>query len=104
MWFNKRHEKEGNLWEDKFKSVLVEDGHAARVVAAYIDLNPVRAGIVGTAEDYRWSGWGEAAAGKTEGAGGDPAGDAGAGAGEVGAEVALAEVSDWGEVWAGYRA
>ena len=62
-WYNKRHGKEGNLWQDKFRSVLVEEGHAARVVAGYIDLNPVRAGMVGEAWEYRWSGWGEAAAG-----------------------------------------
>jgi hypothetical protein len=43
--------------------VLVEAGLAARTVAAYIDLNPVRAGIVGDPKDYRWSGYGEAVAG-----------------------------------------
>ena len=53
----------GNLWQDKFRSVLVEEGHAARVVAGYIDLNPVRAGMVGEAGSYRWGGWGEAVAG-----------------------------------------
>ncbi len=63
VWWNRRQGKEGNLWQDKFKSVLVEEGHAARVVAGYIDLNPVRAGMVARAEKYRWSGWGEACAG-----------------------------------------
>ena len=63
VWWNKRQGKEGNLWQDKFKSVLVEEGHAARVVAGYIDLNPVRAGMVKEAGAYRWSGWGEAVAG-----------------------------------------
>ena len=63
-WWNKRHEKEGHLWQTRFKSMLVEDGKAARVVAGYIDLNPVRAGIAPDPADYRWSGWGEAAAGK----------------------------------------
>ena len=62
-WFNKRHGKKGNLWEEKFKSMLVEEGKAARVVAGYIDLNPVRAGMAEDPADYRWSGWGEAAAG-----------------------------------------
>jgi hypothetical protein len=36
----------------------------AVVVAAYIDLNPVRAKIVGDPKDYRWSGYGEAVAGR----------------------------------------
>ena len=62
-WFNKRHRKKGHLWEERFKSMLVEEGKAARVVAGYIDLNPVRAGLAKDPADYRWSGWGEAAAG-----------------------------------------
>jgi hypothetical protein len=64
QWYNLRHEREGYLWSERFKSVLVESGHAARVMAAYIDLNPVRAGIVEHAQDYRWNGSGEAWAGK----------------------------------------
>jgi REP element-mobilizing transposase RayT len=64
QWFNGRHERKGTLWEDRFKSVIVEDGYAARVMAAYIDLNPVRAGIVKKPEDYRWCSYAEALAGK----------------------------------------
>jgi len=48
------------LWERRFKSVIVEDGLAARTMAAYIDLNPVRAGMVNDPAEYRWSGYGEA--------------------------------------------
>lgn len=36
----------GPLWEERFNSVIVESGSAARTIAAYIDLNPVRTGIV----------------------------------------------------------
>ncbi|MCB1133004.1 MAG: transposase [Verrucomicrobiae bacterium] len=60
QWFNRRESRTGNLWEDKFRSVIVEDAAAARVVAAYIDLNPVRAGIVPDPGAYRWSSYGEA--------------------------------------------
>ena len=63
-WYNAMHDCSGTLWEERFKSVLVEDGHAARVMAAYIDLNAVRAGIVEDPKDYRWSGYGEAVAGE----------------------------------------
>ena len=63
-WFNRNHGRKGTLWEERFKSVLVEDGHAARTMAAYIDLNPVRAGIVEDPKDYRWCGYAEAVAGK----------------------------------------
>ena len=65
-WFNKRHNRCGTLWEGRFKNVLVEDGYAARVMGAYIDLNPVRAGMVDRPEDYRWCGYGEAVAGGRE--------------------------------------
>ena len=54
-WFNRAHSRTGTLWEDRFKSVIVESGVAARTMAAYIDLNPVRAGMVKDPADYRWS-------------------------------------------------
>ncbi len=62
-WFNKHHERRGTLWMDRFKSVLVEDGEALRTMALYIDLNPVRAGLVKDPKDYRWTGYGEASGG-----------------------------------------
>jgi len=42
------------------KVFVVEDGVASRTMAAYIDLNPVRAGMVSDPADYRWSSYGEA--------------------------------------------
>jgi hypothetical protein len=63
-WFNRQHERKGTLWEERFKSTLVESGLAARTVAGYIDLNPVRAGMVKDAESYRWCSFAEAVAGK----------------------------------------
>jgi REP element-mobilizing transposase RayT len=62
-WFNKHHGRRGTLWMDRFKSVLVEDGEALRTMALYIDLNPVRAGLVADPKDYRWTGYGEATGG-----------------------------------------
>ena len=59
-WHNREHERCGNLWEETFKSVVVEDGLASRTMAAYIDLNPVRAGMVQDPAEYRWSSYGEA--------------------------------------------
>jgi REP element-mobilizing transposase RayT len=63
-WFNRQHERKGTLWEERFKSALVESGLAARTVAGYIDLNPVRAAMVKEAEHYRWCSFAEAVAGK----------------------------------------
>ncbi len=62
-WFNKHHGRRGTLWMDRYKSVVVEDGDALRTMAAYIDLNPVRAGLVEDPKDYRWCGYAEAVAG-----------------------------------------
>ena len=63
-WFNKRRGRKGTLWMDRFKSVLVEGkGEALRTMAAYIDLNPVRAGVVSDPKDYRWCGYAEALGG-----------------------------------------
>ena len=68
-WFNTRQSRTGTLWESRFKSVRVEDGLAARTMAAYIDLNPVRAGLVGDPAEYRWSSYGEAMGGGPRGNG-----------------------------------
>jgi hypothetical protein len=63
-WFNKRRERKGTLWMDRFKSVLVEGkGEPLHTMAAYIDLNPVRAGLVRDPKDYRWCGYTEALSG-----------------------------------------
>jgi hypothetical protein len=68
-WFNSTHQRSGTLWEGRFKSVLVEEGVAARAMAAYIDLNPVRAGMVEDPALYRWSSYGEAMGGGAKGDG-----------------------------------
>lgn len=64
QWFNGRHKRRGTLWEDRFRSVLVEGkGAALRAMAAYIDLNPVRAKLCEDPKDYRWCGYAEAVSG-----------------------------------------
>lgn len=64
QWFNARHHRTGTLWEGRFKSVLVEGaGTTLATIAAYIDLNPVRAGLVEDPQAYRWCGYAEAQAG-----------------------------------------
>jgi REP element-mobilizing transposase RayT len=69
QWFNRVHSRSGTLWEERFKSVIVEDGVAARTIAAYIDLNPVRAGMVKDPAEHRWSSYGEAIGGGKKGDG-----------------------------------
>jgi len=63
-WYNRRHDRFGTLWAERFKSVLVEDQPSSvEAVAAYIDLNPVRAGLVEDPKDYRFCGYASAVAG-----------------------------------------
>ena len=54
-FYNRRHNRRGFFWGDRFKSVIVEKGETLINCLAYIDLNPVRAKIVKRPEDYRWS-------------------------------------------------
>ncbi len=53
-FYNKRHERVGYFWGDRFKSVIVENGDTLINLLAYIDLNPLRAGLVDRPEEYRW--------------------------------------------------
>ena len=67
VWYNRSHQRYGTLWAERFKSVLVEgQGNPLQTMAAYIDLNPVRAGLVGDPKDYRFCGYAEAVAGAVE--------------------------------------
>ena len=64
LWFNRTHDRVGTLWESRFRSVVVEGSwNSLLCVAAYIDLNAVRAGLVADPKDYRWCGYGEAVVG-----------------------------------------
>lgn len=63
-WYNRKHNRRGTLWEERFKSVLVENStHTIATMAAYIDLNPVRAGLVDDPIDYPHCGYAAATAG-----------------------------------------
>jgi putative transposase len=54
-FYNRRNNRRGYFWGDRFKSVIVEKGETLINCLAYIDLNPLRAGIVDRPEDYRWN-------------------------------------------------
>ena len=64
QYYNKKYDRSGPLWNQRFKSILVEGSDKALLtMAAYIDLNALRAGIVTDPKDYRWCGYGEAVSG-----------------------------------------
>jgi len=54
-YFNKRHNRSGTLWEGRYKSSLIDSEGYLLTCMAYIDLNPVRAGLAESAEDFSWS-------------------------------------------------
>jgi putative transposase len=54
-FYSKRNGRRGYFWRDRFKSLIVERGETLVNCLAYIDLNPVRVGIVDKSEDYRWN-------------------------------------------------
>ena len=91
--YNRRHRRKGTLWEERFKSILIEGtGHVLSTVAAYIDLNAVRARIVSDPCKYRFCGYGEAMGGSVA---------AREGIGEVMAQWGQSQ--GWGKVAARYR-
>ncbi len=53
--FNYKYSRSGGLFEDRFKSSLVQDEVYLLTCLCYIELNPVRAGMVKDPGDYRWS-------------------------------------------------
>jgi len=55
QYFNRRYERSGTLWEGRFRSSLVDNERYLLICQRYIELNPVRAGMVEAPEDYPWS-------------------------------------------------
>jgi putative transposase len=54
-YFNRRHERTGTLWEGRFRSCIVESARYVLACYRYIELNPVRAGLVAHPAAYLWS-------------------------------------------------
>jgi hypothetical protein len=54
-WYNRNNQRRGRFWADRFKSVYLENEAAVLDCMLYIELNPVRAGLVERPEDWRGS-------------------------------------------------
>lgn len=54
-YFNRRHSRTGTLWEGRFRSSLIQSDRYLLACQRYIELNPVRAGIVRYPSEYHWS-------------------------------------------------
>ncbi|MFP4156089.1 MAG: transposase [Opitutales bacterium] len=67
IWYNQTHKNKGTIWAERFKSVLVERSpEALSTVAAYIDLNPVRAQLVGDPIEYHFCSYARAMGGEAQ--------------------------------------
>ncbi len=66
-WYNKKHHLYGVFWDGRYRSMVLKDTPEALCsVAAYIDLNPMRAGICKDPGQYAWSGYGQAVKGNVQ--------------------------------------
>ena len=53
--FNRRHDRKGHLFQGRFKGILVDSNEYFLELCRYVVLNPVRAGMVPSPEQYEWS-------------------------------------------------
>jgi len=53
-WFNEKHGYVGHLWQERPFSCVLSEAHTRNAIR-YVENNPVRAGMVSSAEDFRWS-------------------------------------------------
>ncbi len=54
QYFNRTHGRSGHLWQNRFFSCALDSDHYWRAMR-YTECNPLRAGLCGIADDYRWS-------------------------------------------------
>ncbi|MBI5462403.1 MAG: transposase [Gammaproteobacteria bacterium] len=66
-YVNGIYKRTGTLWEGRFKSAVVDSDRYLLTCMRYIEMNPVRAGMVGTPEAFRWSSYGRNALGRADG-------------------------------------
>lgn len=54
-YINKKYDRTGTLWEGRYKSTIIDSERHLLTVSRYIELNPVRAGMVEQPAEYPWS-------------------------------------------------
>ena len=55
VWHNRRYDCVGHVWQDRFKSRIIKNDNDFIACMAYIEMNPVRAGLTNDPETYKWS-------------------------------------------------
>jgi putative transposase len=64
--YKRRYRHIGHFWQDRYKSILISKDKYLLACGSYVELNPVRAGIVENPKNYRWSSYNAYAYGKTD--------------------------------------
>jgi len=57
IWFNKKYNKVGHLWQGRYKSMVIQKNKYMLDCLEYVELNPIRANITKSPFDYPWSSW-----------------------------------------------
>lgn len=63
-YINQTHGRSGALWEERYKFTLIDSEKHFLTVSGYIELNPVRAHMIGHSAEYPWSSYQKNAMGK----------------------------------------
>lgn len=58
-WYNEKYERCGHLFQERFKSEVVENDSYLMTVLRYIHQNPIKAGLSNKVSDYKWSSYNE---------------------------------------------
>lgn len=66
QYYNECYGGSGTIWEGRYRATVIDGRHYLLTCSRYIELNPVRNGLVERAKDYRWSSYAHNALGKTD--------------------------------------
>jgi putative transposase len=66
QYYKRRYKHIGHFWQDRYKSIIISKDDYLLACGSYVELNPVRAGIVEDPKDYRWSSYNAYAYGKKD--------------------------------------
>ena len=66
QYYKKRYKHIGHFWQDRYKSIIISKDDYLLACGSYVELNPVRAGIVEDPKDYKWSSYNVYAYGKKD--------------------------------------
>lgn len=64
--YKKKYKYTGHFWQDRFKSIIISKDKYLLACGSYVELNPVRAGMVKDPKDYSWSSYNANAYGKKD--------------------------------------